>query len=294
MPGTLYHPIHRRSFIKKSLTLAGVAATATPIYSYATAPSEEVHWAFLSDTHVAGDKEEAYRGFRPYENLQTIVPQVLEASPQGVIINGDVARLTGEQADYERINELLDPVAQQIPVHMTMGNHDDRENFYQVFTGNNTEVEDKYVQMIEASPVRMILLDSLLYVNKVAGLLGKSQRSWLKDYLTSASVMPTLLFVHHTLGDSDSDLLDVDRMFDIVQPHSSVKAVFYGHSHQYQYSEREGIHLINLPAVGYNFSDDQPVGWIDAKLTETGGDFTLRAFGGNQSNDKQTTHLDWR
>jgi 3',5'-cyclic AMP phosphodiesterase CpdA len=294
MPEILYRPTHRRSFIKKSLTLAGMAATVTPIYSYAAAPSEEVHWALLSDTHVAGDTENTYRGFKPYENLKTVVPQVLETSPQGVIINGDVARLTGEKSDYQRINELLDPVAQKMPVHMTMGNHDDRENFYQVFTENTTEVEDKYVQVIEAAPVRMILLDSLLYVNKVAGLLGKSQRSWLESYLANASPMTTLLFVHHTLGDRDSDLLDVDRMFAIVQPHSFVKAVFYGHSHQYQYSEREGIHLINLPAIGYNFSDDQPVGWVDAKLTEKGGDFTLWAFGGNRSGDQQTTHLDWR
>ncbi len=294
MPEILYRPIHRRRFVKTSLSLAGAVATVTPIYSYATSPSKEVHWAFLSDTHVAGDKEEAYRGFKPYKNLQTVVPQVVSAAPQGVIINGDVARLTGEQSDYQRINELLNPITQKIPVHMTMGNHDDRANFRRAFPDITTQVEEKYVHVIEASPVRMILLDSLLYVNKVAGLLGKSQRSWLENYLATASAMPTLLFVHHTLGDNDSGLLDVDRMFSIIQPHSFVKAVFYGHSHLYQYSEREGIHLINLPAVGYNFSDSQPVGWVDAKLTEKGGDFTLRAFGGNQSEDKRTTHLDWR
>ena len=140
----------------------------------------------------------------------------------------------------------------------------------------------------------MILLDSLLYVNKVVGLLGKLQRSWLEMFLDSTAPMPTLLFVHHTLGDDDSDLQDVERMFDIIRPHSSVKAVLYGHSHRYQYGQRDGIQLINLPAVGYNFTDDQPVGWLEASLSAEGGAFTLHAIGGNRENDGQTVNLTWR
>ncbi len=295
MPGILYQPINRKQFLRTSLGLAGIAATfSVPSYARGRRSLAETHWALLSDTHVAGDREEAYRGFKPYKNLQTVVPQVRAVAPQGVIINGDVARLAGESADYQQVKELLAPLAQQTPVHMTMGNHDDRKNFYEAFADTKTLVEDKYVHVIETSPVRMILLDSLLYVNKVVGLLGEMQRSWLEMFLDTAQPKPTLIFVHHTLGDRDSDLQDVDRMFAIIRPHPSVKAVLYGHSHQYQYGLREGIHLINLPAVGYNFSDDQPVGWLDTKLTEQGGDFTLRTFGGNQANDGQTIHLDWR
>ena len=295
MPGILYQPIDRKQFLRTSLSLVGMAATfSLPSFAKGRRAFAETRWALLSDTHVAGDREEAYRGFKPYRNLQTVVPQVQSVAPQGVIINGDVARLAGEPVDYQRVKELLSPLTQKAPVHMTMGNHDDRKNFYEAFSGTETLVEDKYVHVIETPPVRMILLDSLLYVNKVVGLLGAMQRSWLEMFLDTANPKSTLIFVHHTLGERDSDLQDVDRMFAIIRPHASVKAVLYGHSHQYKYGEREGIHLINLPAVGYNFSDDEPVGWIDAKLTEQGGDFTLRTFGGNQTNDSQTTHLDWR
>ena len=260
MPGILYRPINRKQFLKMSF---GVAATlSVPTYGWSHRPAKEAHWAFLSDTHVASNPTETYRDFRPYENLQTVVPQVQAAAPQGVIINGDVARLSGEAVDYQLVTKLLDPLAQNLPVHMTMGNHDDRENFYRAFPTAKTLVEEKYVHVIEASPIRMILLDSLLYVNKVTGLLGKMQRSWLEMFLDSADEVPTLILVHH--------------------------------SHRYHYGQRDGIHLVNLPAVGYNFSDEEPVGWLDARLTGTGGDFTLRAFGGNQTNDRQTTHLDWR
>ena len=283
----------RKQFLKTTMGLSA-AALAVPASTFSYSRTKSDHWAFLSDTHVAGDPEDAYRGFVPYRNVQTVVPQVLAAGPEGVIINGDVARLSGEEPDYQLAKQLLNPLAQRLPVHMTLGNHDNRDNFLEVFSDSATLVEDHHVHVIEAPSVRMILLDSLLYVNKALGLLGKTQRSWLEMFLDSAAPMPTLIFVHHTLGDEDFDLQDVDRMFDIIRPHSSVKAVLYGHSHQYQYGQRDGIQLINLPAVGYNFSDDQPVGWLEASVSVKGGSFTLHAIGGNRQNDGQTVNLTWR
>src|SRR5437763_14279226 len=85
----------------------------------------------------------------------------------------------------------------------------------------------------------------------------------------------TVLFVHHTLGDGDGELLDVQRLFELVRPHRKVKAIVYGHSHKYAFSQEAGIHLINLPAVRYNFSDEGPVGWVDAFFTPQRADLQL-------------------
>jgi Icc protein len=68
----------------------------------------------------------------------------------------------------------------------------------------------------------------------------------------------------------------------------------YGHSHVYEYSRFKGIHLINLPAVGYNFNDSQPVGWVEANLTAKGGKFKLHALAGNTDNDGSVQRLTWR
>ena len=73
-----------------------------------------------------------------------------------------------------------------------------------------------------------------------------------------------LLFIHHQLDDGDGSLVDSDRLLAIVTPHRKVKAVIYGHTHRYRYDAVSGIHLINLPAVGYNFADQEPVGWVDS------------------------------
>ena len=180
---------------------------------------------------------------------------------------------------------------------MALGNHDNRENFVKVFNevpGEKQPIKGKHVVVVNKPPARLIILDSLFYVNKVPGLLGKAQRQWLENYLKECDDTPTILCFHHTLGDDDGDLLDVPRLFSTIKPIRKVKAIVYGHSHAYGFSEFEGIHLINLPAVGYNFSDAEPVGWVEAKLTAKGGDFTLHAIAGNKNKDRSLTKLTWR
>jgi 3',5'-cyclic-AMP phosphodiesterase len=299
MPETLFESMNRRTFLRTSLAAAGtlVAMRAANSLGSETDDKQVLRLAFLSDTHIPADVNNHYRGFYPYRNLQKVVPQVVSASPDGVVITGDLARLTGESGDYANFKKLLNPLAEKTPIYLALGNHDNRKNFLKAFNktaGQQQSVPDKYVTVVHKAPVRLILLDSLLYTNKVPGLLGKAQRQWLEKYLAESDNTPTILCFHHTLGDGDSDLLDAPRLFRVVEPIQKVKAIIYGHSHVYAYSQHEGIHLINLPAVGYNFSDKEPVGWVQARLRSQGGDFTLHAVGGNRDADGRTTKLTWR
>jgi len=298
MPGLFYEPIDRKKFLATAARMAGAVAL-TPIALPARAadvPVDEAHIALLSDTHIPADPANEYRGFRPVDNLRQIVPQIVAAQPAAAIVSGDAARLAGRQEDYTSLKELLAPIARQAPIYIGLGNHDDRRNFFEVFSaagGDDALVGGKHVTVFELGPVRFIVLDSLLYVNNVAGLLGKAQRAWLARFLETSDDRPHVLLVHHTLGDGDGDLLDVDRLFAIIGPHPKVKALFYGHSHRYAQERRGHIQLINLPAVGYNFADDQPVGWVDARFSRAGVMMVLRAIGGNRDGNGQTTLISW-
>ena len=84
------------------------------------------------------------------------------------------------------------------------------------------------------------------------------------------------------------------RLLEIIKPVSKIKAVVYGHSHKYGYSEVAGIHLINLPATGFTLTRHQPVGWVEAKLMKDSAEFTLHAIGGDRENDGHTQTLAWR
>ena len=295
MPGFLYQPVNRRDFLRRSVT-ATAALTLSGAKVFAGPNSKSLRLALLSDTHIAANPLDEQRKFLPTENLKTVLPQVMAARPEGIIVNGDLARMSGEQADYEAIKRLFLPVSEQVPAYLVLGNHDDRANFFKVFdqpAGVRQSVQDKFVLVIEQPLVRFILLDSLLYPTKTPGLLGKPQRQWLGKFLESSDARPTVLFVHHTLSDGDGDLLDVDRLFDVIRTHRKVKAIFYGHSHEYSYGRHQGIHLVNLPAVGYNFADKEPVGWVDAAFTADGVSLTLRTIGGNRGADGETRSLSW-
>jgi len=300
MPGIFYQPVSRRNFLGHSTRALALLALSngTGVLGQEAADAEKTfRLALLSDTHVPADSKNEYRRFLPWDNLKTVVPQVIESRPEGVILNGDAARLTGELADYEAVKQLLAPLAERSPIYIGLGNHDDRDNFFKVFdhpSGNRQKITGKHVLVIEKPWVRLLLLDSLLYVNKAAGFLGKAQRDWLARSLEESDARPTVIFVHHTLGDGDGDLLDVERLFRLTRTHQTVKAIIYGHSHKYAFSQEDGIHLINIPAVGYNFSDDEPVGWVDAMFTPKGVDLKLRAIGGNRTADGKTRSLAWR
>ncbi len=302
--------ITRRRFLNVSLAAVGGVVALTPRWSAAQDEKKEdprpegsrsagqpTRWAFLSDTHIAGDPEDNYRGFYPYRNLQKAFTQIASDLPEGLVVTGDIARLTGQMEDYENFQKLLLPLVGRQPIYVALGNHDDRAHFLDVFenpAGRRQAVKGKHIVTVDAGPVRFILLDSLFSTNQTMGLLGKAQRTWLQRYLPTCDDKPVILFFHHSLRDDDGDLQDLPRLFDIIKPMAKVKAIVYGHSHEYGFSDFEGIHLINLPAVAFNFGDEQPVGWVEARLGREGGEFVLHTIGGNNDQDGRAKQLRWR
>jgi 3',5'-cyclic AMP phosphodiesterase CpdA len=254
---------------------------------------EVTRWALLSDTHIAADPQDHYRNFYPTRNLQEVIARIACDPPDGLVIAGDLARLKGKTEDYQNLRTLLTPIARR-PVYLGLGNHDDRGGFFRTFGDichHPGTLENKHVTLAQAGPVRMIVLDTLLKVNGLLGRLGDSQRTWLETVLQSCDDTPTILFLHHTLY---GDLLDRRQLLEIIKPQGKIKAVVYGHSHQYEHSEVAGIHLLNLPSTGYTIWSGAPVGWVDAKLTARGGEFTLHALEGDRTLDGHTHTCLWR
>jgi 3',5'-cyclic AMP phosphodiesterase CpdA len=285
MPFATIPELSRRSF---ALALTGAIA--------ARAAGPEARWALMSDTHIPADAANEYRGFRPVENLKKVAPQVAAWKPEGAMVCGDLARLEGLPGDYAALKQLLAPVMNAAPVAMALGNHDHRDNFLAGFGAQKgaQTLKARHVVSIDAGPVRVVVLDSLVAPNSTPGFLGKAQRQWLAEHLDAVDGKPVLVCVHHTLDDNDGALLDAPRLFDVVRTRRKVKAIFYGHSHEYKYETLDGIHLVNLPAIGYNFRDTEPVGWVEALFRADGASLTLRAFGGNMAANGKTTELKWR
>ena len=65
---------------------------------------------------------------------------------------------------------------------------------------------------------------------------------------------------------------------DLLASRPHVKVVFFGHTHVWQSTTHEGLHLVNLPAVGYAFRQGEPTGWVDCHLEANRMTLELRAL----------------
>ena len=146
---------------------------------------------------------------------------------------------------------------------------------------------------VKTNAVMLILLDSLLFVDLPWGRLGQGQRRWLETYLNACDDIPTILCLHHPVR-GRSALLDGESLLKLVKPMPKVKAIVHGHSHEFAFRQIDDIHVISLPATGYNTKRREPVGWVDAHLTGREGVFTLNAVDGNTRLNGHTERLRWR
>jgi Icc protein len=268
----------------------------------------------LSDTHIDVDLARVARGTCMGETFDRVVREVVaEAGTlDGVIIDGDCAFNEGLPGDYETFAMLMKPLADTgLPIHMTLGNHDDRGPFYEALARSGVSaaspVEGKHVSVIEGGIVRWVLLDSLRFVNKVEGEFGKAQLEWLDEYLESEGEGPVILVGHHypqvfrddvIPGDKKikiSGLVDSEAFLELARQHPRVKAYIYGHSHDWKVSTpADGVHQVNLPPTAYVFDPKRPQGWVLATVGRDGMKLELRALERGHAQHGEVEALAWR
>ena len=266
--------ISRRQFIRTTL-VAGASLTVFRS-AWAEPGRGDSHWALLSDPHIAANPKEVSRDVNMTAHLKQAVSEVLalENKPAGVFVNGDCAFALGLPEDYANYKSLIKPFAASgLPVHMTLGNHDHREHFRKSLTADNDKaslVASRHVSMVETGFVNWVLLDSLDEVNSTPGILGKEQRDWLAGALDASGDKPAIVVLHHNPNldaNSKSGIADTAELFAVILPRKRVKALVFGHSHNWNIQQREGLHLVNLPAIAYVFAKNQPSAWVDCNLS---------------------------
>jgi 3',5'-cyclic-AMP phosphodiesterase len=295
-------PLSRRQFLAGSLA----AGAGLIVHRFAgAAGADDVdpdRIVLLSDTHIAADALKVNAGANMTENLKRVVGQVvaLRPRPAAVLVNGDCAFGTGEAGDYALLVTLLAPLGEAgLHVYLGLGNHDNRERFWAGMgpqAKRAKELEDRHVTVVETPRANWLMLDSLDQTNKTPGVLGSPQLMWLAAALDARPDRPAVVVVHHQpdYGDRISGLTDTRAMMDVLVPRKQVKAIIYGHTHNWARADREGIHGINLPPTAYVFDKTRPSGWVDVRLAEAGAAFRLNALDEHHAEHGQTHELKWR
>lgn len=299
--------LSRRDWLKRCAS-AGIGLAAAD--SLRAAEGGET-WILFSDTHIAADPKLEARGVCMADNLKRCVAQALneKEKPFGVMVNGDLAYLDGQAGDYSTFVDLMQPLRDAgLPVHLTLGNHDNRENFM----GNCSSLDlsiieekkpvaQKQVSVVSSARIHWVLLDSLDKVNGTPGLLGEAQLAWIDRTLNALSEKPTVVMVHHNPqvpvpdGGKKSGLVDSDALVSVLESHKKVKALIYGHTHNWRVmnGDKTGLHQVNLPPVAYVFGKERPNGWVRAVVREHGMDLELRSLNPAHGEHGQVTSLAW-
>ncbi len=297
-------PLARRRFLGGSAVLA-----LAPFLPRTGRSAAAETWALLSDTHIAADRGTVSRqGTNMAGNLERVVAEVLREKDglAGVVIDGDCAYSDGQAGDYATLLALLAPLREAgLPIHFTMGNHDNRETFAAALgdAAAPSPVGGNYCSVIETPLANWILLDSLRHVNQVEGEFGAEQLAWIGRLLAEQPGKPAILVGHHYPQPPQKDgetaritgLVDTDAFLELIGSQPSAKAFVYGHSHVWGHKRDDrGLHLVNLPTTAYVFKPELPNGWVRATVTAEGLALELRTLDPAHPRQGDALQLAWR
>lgn len=188
----------------------------------------------LTDIHLTTPGQ-TIAGRDPNSNFARALEHALDHHPdaEAVVVTGDLSDW-GERADYELLKTFVERAP--VPVHLAIGNHDDRSTFLAVFP--ELADSDGHVQTAFALSAGTGLVLDTWGPDTHAGHFCAARCAWL-DTALQAAEPPVYLFMHHNpipthIRPTDRImLLDAEAFGAVVARYSSkIAHIFFGHCHQ--------------------------------------------------------------
>lgn len=219
----------------------------------------------LTDTHLVAPGQALY-GTDPAWRLDRAVQAI--AAQHGdaafVVVTGDLAHC-GEPAAYAALSERLGRL--RMPVHLAVGNHDDRNAFRAAFAATPVTAAGFVQYAFDAGGLRHIVLDS--HEPDVSwGVFCERRAAWLADELARGAPRPVHLYIHHppcAVGIAPMDriaLRDAGALREALQPHRArLRHLFFGHLHRPLAGSWMGIPMSTVRGTNHQVAlrlDDAP------------------------------------
>ena len=206
----------------------------------------------LTDLHLVLPNQKLW-GFDPFVRLDLCFADIAKyhGNAEFCAISGDLTE-RGEIDSYLALKERLKQFP--LPVHLMMGNHDDRANFLKVFSGPS---EGGFVQhVVVHGGQHFLFLDTLKGPPSSAGLYDVPRRKWLKEMLGDAGGAPVYIFMHHPPFHIHHPLMDLipledgEGFGDLLAGHN-VRHIFFGHAHRMISGQWRGLSYSSLPGLNH-------------------------------------------
>jgi Icc protein len=208
----------------------------------------------ISDLHLVPPGVKLW-GFDPLERLDACLLDIAtyHGDASFCAISGDLAE-RGEVAAYQALKDRLSRFP--LPTYLALGNHDDRENFFDVFNDSPRDEGDFVQSAGDHDGLSILTLDTLKGPPSSAGLYGENRRKWLRARLKQIGDKPVVIFMHHPPFDIGHDLMDMIKLEDGDGFHSllsgrNIKHIFFGHAHRPMSGQWRGIPFSAVPSLAH-------------------------------------------
>ena len=240
----------------------------------------------LTDTHLVPPGQLLY-GMDPLHRLRAAVHSIAteHADADFCLITGDLAHL-GEPSAYAALHQALAGLS--MPVHLAIGNHDDRLAFRSQFAATPVDGDGHVQQVMPMAKGLLLLLDT--HEPGVShGVYCQRRLDWLATQLQAHPDAPLWLAMHHPpfdVGLPSMDaigLRDAEAFARVLAPHRQrVRHLFFGHVHRPISGSWLGVPFSTVRATNHQVA-------LDLHRTDTiPGSFEPPAYAVVLADDQQT------
>lgn len=195
--------------------------------------SEMLKFVVISDIHLV-ERGGHSKGLDPAERLRSAVDSVNanHADADFCVLAGDLCDRGAAEA-YGLLHEIMAPLS--IPLYITLGNHDDRRVYKDVYPGAVLDEGGFAQHAIDAKGQRVIVLDSS-EPEIVEGVLCETRLAWLAARLEEARDRPVIVVLHHHTNPLSMTVDRIrlrapERLVEVLKTHPDVRNVIAGHVH---------------------------------------------------------------
>ncbi len=205
----------------------------------------------ITDPHLYGDAGGNLRGVKTDSSLRQVLDEALAAGNDysAVLVTGDLVQ--DDPTGYLRFKSVLGHLRK--PVLCIPGNHDEPE----IMRRSLGEAPFQYCGTRTVGAWQFIMLDSY-DPGHVGGRLSPSELARLDAALAKSSAH-ALVCMHHHPVPMDSRWLDgiglanAAEFWNVIDAHTQVRGVAWGHVHQIYDGERKDVRLFATPSTGAQF-----------------------------------------
>lgn len=219
----------------------------------------------ISDCHLFAKPGSKLLGMDTDHSLQLVLDLIVKEQPifDILLATGDLAQ-DSSVAAYKRLKQQL--ARFKVPMYWLLGNHDLREPMETALEGNPA----LKAHSVQTHHWQIIFLDSSV-PHKVHGYISDNELAFL-DQALSSTPLHQLICLHHNPIPTHSQWLDVhslqnaEAFFNVVDRYSHVKMVVWGHIHQHQETQRNGVLLASTPSTCVQFAPESEDFKVDRKM----------------------------